>query len=453
MRGENNELKVGITVTVCLGLFIFVLIFIGQWSNIFAKTKELHVRFNHRYGVQGLRVKDPVRIGGVNIGRVKKIWLAMDKVKKDGKEMSELYVHVLADIPADIVLHKDCKISIGTKFVGEGGTLDIIDAGSEDGGIGPDYVITGQSPAGLAQLAQSMSEQLDESNPSSLISQIKSQLDPKNSNSIVAKIHKSLDDLNVISMSVRNQLNEKQKASLLAKIHRAMDNINAATSAIRKEMNAGVSTSSLARIHKALDNLNSALKSTREMIEESKPKLVSTVGHIENTSKRIDEDISVKLAKEMDKNDKDSLLGKLHQALKNANESMENLKSMTQTGKELLFINRDNIQAMIDNLSEMASHLKATAKELRLNPWRLLYKPDQPEREYANLMETARAFSDAAANLERANTKLARLMKMHPKGVSPEDPELQKIRAQIKKTFCAFEQAQKKLWDLLKMKS
>ena len=453
MRGEHNELKVGITVTIALALFVIVLIFIGQWSNIFAKTKRLHIRFDHRYGVQGLRVKDPVRVGGLNVGRVKKIWLEWDTIKGNANPQKRLFVHVLAEIPAGIILYKDCKVSIGTKFVGEGGTLDIIDTGSKGKPISQDYVIDGQPPASFAQLTQVLSAQLDENNPSSLISQIKSQLNPENANSLVAKIHQILDNLSVVSIRIKTQLDEKQKASLMAKIHQAIDKVDATTAAIRKEMDAGITDSTLARIHLALDNLNASLSSARKMIEQTQPKVVSTVTHIENTSKRIDKDISMRLANEMDKNNKDSLMAKLHQALDNANASMTNLKTMTQTGKELLVINKDNLQAMIDNLAETASHLKATAKELRRHPWRLLYKPDQPEREYANLMESARAFSDAAATLKQANTKLVQLAKLHPKGIDPNDPELQKIREQIKKTFCNFEQAQKKLWNLLKMKS
>ncbi|MFA5865249.1 MAG: hypothetical protein WC975_11250 [Phycisphaerae bacterium] len=423
MAGEHNEFKVGLTVTMVVIVFVAVLVFIGKWDTLFQSVKPLEVRFIHSTGIQSLRVKDPVRIGGMNVGRVEKTWLQMDQVMEQGKPSAELYVHVLAQIPSDVKIYTDSRITIGTKFVGEGGTLDIQNTGRKGKLVTPGEVIDGIAPGGFSELTDRLARELDEKNPDSLLSQIKKQLDVENANSLIAKIHKSMDDLNAVTTQVKGQLNEKEKASLLAKIQATMDNLKSVTASARK------------------------------MIDDASPKISATVAHINNTAHRVDEDISVNLANELDKTDNGSLLFALHGSLASAQAGMDNLKMMTQTGKDVLVLNRDNLQAIIDNFAETSAHLKTTAKEVRRNPWRLLYTPNKPEAEYANLMESARAFSDAAGSLDQANSRLKQLTDLHPNTVGSNDPQMGKVREQIKKAVCQFEQAQKKLWEMLKLKS
>jgi len=418
MQAEHNEFKVGLTVTIVLILSFAVLMFIGKWNTLFQSTKPLNVRFHHEAGIQNLRAKDPVRLGGVNVGRVRKVELKTDAEKVNGKTSNELYVYVYADIPENITVYSDAKIGIGTKFVGEGATLDILDAGGDKGHpLKKDEIINGEPPAGFAELTAKMSKELDDTDPNSLLSQIKTQLDANNPASLMAKIHKTVDDINAVSARIRVQLDDRQQNTLLS-------------------------------------NLNQTMSAAKTMVETSGPKVTQTMTHLEATAKRINEDISGKLARELVKNDKNTLLAKLHVSLDSAQSGMANIRVMTQTGRDLFTINRDNLQAVIDNFTETSSHLKATSKEVRRNPWRLLYKPEKAELEYANLMEAARAFSDAAGSLDSANAKLkAMTAATQPNTIDPNDPQLEKIREQIKKSFCQFEEAQKKLWEILKVKS
>jgi len=452
MRAERNEFKVGVTVVVVFVLFVAVLAFIGQWGAIFARTKELHVRFKHQDGIQGLRIKDPVRVGGLNVGRVRNIRLQADPVGPSG-EKRELYVYVSCDIPYFVELFEDCKISIGTKFVGEGGTLDILDTGRKGKKLGEKEVIDGLPPAGFAALTSKLSKEFDETVPTSVLSQIKQQLNYDNPASLVAKIHKSVDDINVISAGIRAQMSLDEQTALMAKIHKVADNMTELTKTLRNQLDRSDKEAALAKVHLALNNLNGSLERVGKMLEEGEPKVQTSLNHVQATAKRVDEKISVALARELDRASADSLLSKIHASISSAQAGMENLKSLTATGKELLVINRENLQGVIDNVVETAAHLKGTAKDLRRNPWRLMYKPDKPEREYANLMAAARNFNDAASYLDQVNSKLTQILKLHPQGVASDDPQLAKIREQIKQAFCEFEQAQNKLWDLLKLRS
>ena len=114
-------------------------------------------------------------------------------------------------------------------------------------------------------------------------------------------------------------------------------------------------------------------------------------------------------------------------------------------------VNRENIDEIIDNMGQVAANLKSASKEIRRNPWRLLYRPKKGELRSQDIHDAARAFSNGAAQLDQALAKLKGLAATHPDGVPKDDPQLKKIAEQIKETFEKFTDAEKALWkELLK---
>lgn len=451
-RNQRDQFKVGLTVVVVLALFVGVLVFIGQWDALFAKTRYMTVRFKHQDGIQGLRVKDPVRVGGVNQGKVRKIWLQSASVTdQSGAEREELFVYVLAELPAWLEFRADdCKVTIGTKFVGEGGTLDILDRGSSGPLIGPDDVIEGSAPEGFAQLTSKLSREFDETRSQSLLAQIKSQLDLNAADSLMAKIHRSVDDINSVTASLVGQFNQEDQNALLAKIHKSVDHINAITSSLHGELDAEEKSSVLAGMHTALDSLNASLESVRSLIEQGQPKISTAIDHVQAAARRLDEDISKTVADELRGDVDGTLLTKLHNSMDQAAKAMDNLEQMTGAGKNLLVMNREKIQLLVDNFQETSQHLKATAKELRRNPWRLLHKPEKPEREYQNLLDTARAFADAASCIDDAARKLSGLAEAKIEALPADDPQLVEIRQKLATAFEKFGTAEQAFWKRLR---
>jgi phospholipid/cholesterol/gamma-HCH transport system substrate-binding protein len=102
----TSETKVGLFTIVALALFGFSLYFLGGLS--VTKTYELNIKFND---VSGLPVKAPVKLAGVEVGRVKKI-----KIEKGD-------VVVVADINKEIELREGAQFSvvmtgiIGSKYL------------------------------------------------------------------------------------------------------------------------------------------------------------------------------------------------------------------------------------------------------------------------------------------------------------------------------------------------
>ena len=88
-----------------------------------------------------------------------------------------------------------------------------------------------------------------------------------------------------------------------------------------------------------------------------------------------------------------------------------------------------------------SDNLKATIAEVRLSPWRLLYKPGPGEMANLNLYESARQFSEGANSLDDAAAALRDAM--HDPNV--DKAQLQKLLEHLDETFKNFHVAEDKL--------
>ena len=100
------ETKLGIFTVIGIALFGFSLYFLGGLS--VTRTYELNIKFAD---VSGLPVKAPVKLAGVEVGRVKHI-----KIEKGD-------VIVVADLNKEVVLHEGAQFTvamtgiIGSKYL------------------------------------------------------------------------------------------------------------------------------------------------------------------------------------------------------------------------------------------------------------------------------------------------------------------------------------------------
>ena len=109
-------------------------------------------------------------------------------------------------------------------------------------------------------------------------------------------------------------------------------------------------------------------------------------------------------------------------------------------------VHRDNIDEMIDNMRIVSENLKATSKEIRRNPWRLLYKPKPGELREQTIRDATVAFVSGAAELDQALAKLNGLARAHPEGIDRKDPKFQEIRKHVLESFKKFKKVEDALW-------
>ncbi len=180
------------------------------------------------------------------------------------------------------------------------------------------------------------------------------------------------------------------------------------------------------------------------------------------------------LRPEMDPANRDSILAKLKQTATSVARTADNIEGYSRTevadilaklrdvntkllqaasdigqtagtAKEIITLNRDNINEIIDNMTNVSESLKSTGKEIRRNPWRLLYKPNPGELHSQNIYDAARAFSDGAEQLDAAIAKLKAL----PPTAATSDPQVERIRKQVERSFTDFSTAEQALWKEL----
>ncbi len=202
----------------------------------------------------------------------------------------------------------------------------------------------------------------------------------------------------------------------------------------------------------------------------------ATIARLEGTAKNI-EKISKGLIPELDFNKKGTTAAMMKETLKNLSsttskidiythkdlsvilatlrkvstsvlETANNLNVTSKEAKELLVENNGSIDRMIDDMAMLAADLKATGKEVRRNPWMLLYQPDDDETKEAELFQSARAFENAATELRIVTARLEALKKLSP-GDGKTDEKIREVRAYMLRLFDEFRKVEDVFWKRL----
>ncbi len=129
--------------------------------------------------------------------------------------------------------------------------------------------------------------------------------------------------------------------------------------------------------------------------------------------------------------------------------TMSNIEAMSQQIRNMVNANQDNVNEILDNFTQASADLKSGIKEIRRNPWRLLCKHQKDELRSQNIYDAARAFSEGAAELDQAVAKMVTLVKMYPKRLPDDDPQMQRVRKHLDDVFKRFTEAEDALWKAL----
>ncbi len=445
MASDRNAFKLGLTLIGFFIVFCGVLWFLAPEDR---GDTLLQVRFPHeRFGTV-LKPGGEVLCGGKNVGSIQDLQLSTLKDPASGRD--ELYAVVTFLVDASLGLRRDCRIIPTEALLGGMGALVIKDRGLAEP-VAAGQMLEGEPATSIADLTAALGRQLDPQNPAGLLALIQTQLDPANARSLIAKVHQSLSDVNTLTRNLAGETDVTTKAALLSKLHDILDNVNLTTAALRDQVNLKSDTTAVAKVHRVLDQLNLSLQSAQGILEENREPIRRTVAHVESTSEILEKQIAARLAQQLDASNAAGLLARIHVAIERLGHSLENVDSITGDVREVVSLNKNNIDTMIGNLKETSDHLKAGSKEIRLNPWLLLYTPKPDEVSRSQLFGTARAFSEGATRLDDAVARLESISR-NPAANSPANhEEVAKIRAQLKETFEKFNQAEQKLWAQLKI--
>ncbi|MCK4602843.1 MAG: hypothetical protein KAU28_10285, partial [Phycisphaerae bacterium] len=220
----------------------------------------------------------------------------------------------------------------------------------------------------------------------------------------------------------------------------AVDNLKSVSQTLKAELDPDRTEALLAKIHIIVDDLKMAAGHIAAITTDARPKVKKITTAMTETTERIEQYAKTDVAE---------ILTKLRETNSEILQIAKDFRDVSTQAKEIMFVNRERIDEMIDNMTIVSANLKATSKEIRRNPWRLIYKPKPDEIHSQNIYDAARAFSNGAEQLDQAILKLTGLAKAHPEGLAADDPQLLKVRKQIEDAFLKFSKAEQSLWKEL----
>lgn len=461
MAKSRNTFALGLTVIAIVCLFFVTLMFIGGGEPWGEEMRTVTVRFAHTLTLPPLKTGSPVLFAGQPSGRITAMWFEKGEYKDDeaAKTRKMVYLYVQADVQQRLDLREDCKILPESPVLGGVGILRILDQGKSDKPLGPDQVVEGQGMGGFAAVTDQISKiggmlsrELDAKEKDSILSLIKLQLDAGEEGGLMAKLVKTMSDLNAISNNIKNELDPKQEKVLLAKLHTTLDHINKISGVLTTQMDPSTRTTLLGRLQVALDAVNESLGTINGMLGENRPAIRATLQNVQDTSETLSTGIAKTIAAELDNDNPDSLMAKIHDAVGRVGQSLEDLNRITSTTSEVVTLNKDSLNKILSNFKETSDHMKSATKDLRRNPWRLLYRPTLEETKELNIFDAARAFAEAATQLDDATVRLSGLVRLRKGSIAADDPQLEIIRAELQQTFKKFSEAEAALWKNLNVK-
>lgn len=421
MPRKRDTFKLGIAVMVMAFLLLACLLFIG--GGLFVTEQGiLIVRFRPGGSMPEISEGSVVTYFGQKVGLVVKAVIVEDRDAEDSTIAGQPFLEVQVGLYEDLGLREDCTIVASGPPLGGIGMLEILNRGRSPKLLQASQPIYGEV-AGFQAALDMITHELDESNPDGLVSLIKVQLDAEDERSLVVKIHKSLADINIVTASLARELDREQDDVFLAKVHTSVDLINRSLSVVA------------------------------DLVEQNRSKIDNAIASAERATGKLDTAVMDVLARELelDSDPEVTLLTKVHDAFTGLNESLADLNVVTDGAKEIVVLNKDRISEVVENLTTASRHLERGIHDLELHPWKLIFEPSVGEKRELHMLNVAREFAEAAADLDDSTSRLRSLLDVHEGRMRSDDPALAKIRARLLETVRKFGEAEQALWAELKV--
>jgi len=423
----RNEVAVGLTVLVVMILTVYIVIVLGDWSNLFTAKQYITVKIPYQQGLKGLDQGSPIFMGGVKIGQITQTWI-------DPPSADDVYVSFTMEIPQSYQLYKNCSLASQSNVLGGAASLALKNLGDHEP-INDGETVSLQLDGGIADAIDNISQEFNSNVPGTLMYHLKYQINSDYSDSIMASLVATAANLRQITEKIDLEVTPAdEKQSLMTKVHAALDHLDEITRNINHQFDAEDQATILAKVNQALDTLNHSLTEVDQLIVANTEPITQTIANLQSTIQNIS-----------------PLLEKASAGAESFQTAMINLEHLTADAKDLITVNRDYISSMVLNLNEISVNLKMVSRDIRRAPWKLLYTPDQSELKIQGLIEAADDFATGAEQLDDAAQRLQNLMTAGAAGQVPIDKEIiQTIINDLKTTFDKFQNAENKFWQEIK---
>ncbi|MBN1766289.1 MAG: hypothetical protein JW860_13600 [Sedimentisphaerales bacterium] len=439
-RKKRNEVAVGITVLVVLVLTFFIVVTLADWRGVVTPKQEITVKLPYRVGLKGLQTGSPIHLGGFKIGQVTNT--TIDKINSASSDDSDIYVYFTMKLPREYPVRTDCKLAPESNVLGGQTILRIDDLGRAGALVSDGETV--ELP--LAEsVTDAIKKEFDPDNPDGLIAQLKYEVDRDNSDSILASLARTAANMKEITGKINVQVTttDDQKMTVMTRIHAIMDKVSCITENLNCQLDAGDDKAALAKLNSALDKLDSSLAQIKDMVQTSKPDVTDMFASLKNTAEHLEKDVP-----DITAQIKESL-AKVDKSLDTAQVALENLKGFTEGANETIVVNRDNIDQIIQNFTEVSTNVKLAIRDIKRAPWKLLYKPQKDEVKIQGLIDSAGAFAAGAERLDSATLRLKRMVQTDEGALVIDREEINAMIAELETSFQRYRQAEDVFWEEL----
>ncbi len=444
----RNELTAGLFVLAGIVVVLGVVLWLGAADMLKARGQLATFYVPMSEGSVGVIEGAVVTLGDGRIGRVV-------EVQPDPGNRRCLYRVRLER--TDILLGSDANALVVAPPVGQA-KIVVMDAGDSERPADAENPI--RLSGGLDQAMQRIDKVA--ANLELASAKLVEQLEPNDAASLLGKVHGVVGEIDLAAKSlgritgnIEDQTAAGDPNSLVGTLLAGAGDIRLATTRLAGEFDANAEASLAGKLGRAATNIERGSDPNAEgylmakvhgtlgeidgIVTDARPKIDRTVTAITATAEKIkaytDKDIG-------------EILAGLREANTKVLKIVGDFSVVSEEAKQIVTLNRDNIDETLDNLALVSVNLKAASQEIRRNPWRLLHRPDKKELRSQNLYDAVRAFSDGAAQLDQAIAKLRALQKLES-----EDPQYDKtterIRKNLTETFEKFTKAEQALWEEL----
>ena len=447
-KKEHNTILAGLFALATIGIGLGVVLWLGASEYFRAGGREVYFYSPDDAGSLGLMEGSVVRIGGVQVGQVTGMQWQADQGRT-------LYVARLDN--DKVVLRKGCQAHVEVPVIG---TPFVV---ITDRGPAEKPEVTREAPVKLGvggfqgqlnAIAGQVGEELDPKRKGSLLFQvhavlgkiddamtnvqaatlaIRNETDVDKTESLLVMVKRSMRDLNSITGQIAHELDPSAQASVLTKIHATLNHVRNIAMVLQAQLTPGMKGGLLTKIHAILDEIN-------QMATTAGPYVERTLKAITNSAEQVEKYV---------REDVGDILATLRKNNTKLLEILVDVSRITADAKELMVVHKEDIDSMIDDMTIVAENLKATSKEIRRSPWKLLKQPSEKEVRSENIYDAARAFANGASQLDQSIARLKALIKSKPNGVPKTDPTFLKLEAQLKKSVARFNKVEQDLWKEL----
>lgn len=408
-------------LTGLIGFIVISAVLSGAIERL-TPSEAYTVRFALERGAPGVKSGAAVTMGGQPVGRVTGVGFTFDT----GGAATGVDVDIAVE--SGYVLYGDARFVLVRPLIGEGGTLNIISAGTAEAGplaAGSTIDASIAIPTFLAdagygdtQVAQVQQMITDGARFMDQAAGIVETLDED-----IAVI---TDDARSFSRTLRETTEDVQRRwpEIADDAESVLANLDTASGSVD-----GI----LSDIQTVVGDVRAGVADVRSAIDEANPRVQETIAGLQRVVESVEaEHMPMAL-----------------DALREAQLAAEDLGSVAERADRLLAQETPGVSRAVANARLASDQLRQLSVEIRRNPWRVLQRPNTKELEGELIYNAAQSHAEAASDLEDAAASLEAVLEASNNPMVPLDADAARaLQAELRDAMSRYADAQRQLLEL-----